>query len=230
MRAVLWDMDGTLVDSEKLWDVSMDELYARLGGELSQEVRNATVGGAADSVMNIVYTDLGLERDPAAMAESIGWLYARTGELFATGLPWQPGARELLDALRDAGIPMALVTNTWRGLTEQALKSIGKHYFSASVCGDEVERAKPAPDPYRRAAELLGVDPGQCLAIEDSVTGTLAAESAGCPVMVVPNDVDVPGSPHRRHVLSLVGLGVADLRAVHAALTAQLDDGVSPRT
>jgi HAD superfamily hydrolase (TIGR01509 family) len=229
LRAVLFDMDGTLVDSEKLWDVSMDELYARFGGELSPEVRAATVGGAAHSVMDIVYTDLGLERDPAAMAESIDWLYARTGELFQTGLPWQPGARELLDALRDEGIPMALVTNTWRGLTEQALKSIGKHYFSASVCGDEVERAKPAPDPYRRAAQLLGFDPAQCLAIEDSVTGTLAAESAGCPVLVVPNDVDVPSSPLRRHVPSLVGLTPGDLRAIHQELTARLDDGVAPR-
>ena len=90
---------------------------------------------------------------------------------------------------------MALVTNTRRDLTEQALKSIGTHYFSVSVCGDEVEHAKPAPDIYLRAAELLGFEPEQCLAIEDSVTGTAAAEAAGCPVLVVPNDVEVPGRP-----------------------------------
>ena len=129
------------------------------------------------------------------------------------------GARELLDALTEAGIPMALVTNTRRGLTERALNSIGHHYFSASVCGDEVEHAKPAPDPYLRAAALLGVEPTQCLAIEDSVTGTLAAESAGCPVLVVPNDVEVPTSARRSHVKSLKGLTVADLRGVHADLS-----------
>lgn len=217
MRAVLWDMDGTLVDSEKLWDVSMHELYTRLGGVLTPEVRESTVGGSAGSVMATVYTDLGLDLDPVAMAESADWLHDRTGELFEAGLPWRPGARELLDALLAAGVPMALVTNTRRVLTENALKSIGKHYFSVSVCGDEVEHAKPAPDLYERAAQLLGVTPAQCLAVEDSVTGTMAAEAAGCPVLVVPNDVEVPTSARRRHLGTLSGLTVNDLRDVHAA-------------
>jgi HAD superfamily hydrolase (TIGR01509 family) len=229
MRAVLWDMDGTLVDSEKLWDVSMNELYARLGGVLTPEVRASTVGGSAENVMAAVYSDLRLDPEPAAMAESADWLHARTGELFEAGLPWRPGARELLDALLAEGVPMALVTNTRRGLTDQALTSIGKHYFSASVCGDEVQHAKPAPEPYRRAAELLGFEPAQCLAIEDSVTGTIAAESAGCPVLVVPNDVEVPGSARRRHVKMLVGMSPSDLRGIHAELTARLADGVLPR-
>lgn len=217
MKAVLWDMDGTLVDSEKLWDVSMHELYARLGGVLTPEVRESTVGGSAGSVMATVYSDLGLEPDPAAMSESADWLHDRTGELFEAGLPWRPGARELLDALLAEAVPMALVTNTRRVLTENALKSIGKHYFSASVCGDEVEHAKPAPDLYVHAAELLGFTPAECLAVEDSVTGTMAAESAGCPVLVVPNDVVVPSSPRRRHLESLSGLTVADLRDVYGS-------------
>ena len=218
MQAVLVDMDGTLVDSEKLWDVSMHELYARLGGVLTPEVRESTVGGSAGSVMATVYSDLGLEPDPVAMAESADWLHDRTGELFETGLPWVPGARELLAALLAAEVPMALVTNTRRVLTDKALKSIGKHYFSVSVCGDEVEHAKPAPDIYARAAELLGFASEQCLAIEDSVTGTLAAESAGCPVLVVPNDVEVPVGPRRHHVASLRGLDVATLHEIHARL------------
>jgi HAD superfamily hydrolase (TIGR01509 family) len=229
MRAVLWDMDGTVVDSEKLWDVSLHELYARLGGVLTPEVRASTVGGSAENVMAAVYADLRLDPEPAAMAESADWLHARTGELFEAGLPWRPGARELLDSLLTEGVPMALVTNTRRGLTDQALKSIGKHYFSASVCGDEVKHTKPAPDPYQRAAELLGFEPAQCLAIEDSPTGTLSAESAGCPVLVVPNDVEVPDSAPRRHVNSLVDMAPSDLRAIHAQLTAHLDDGVLPR-
>jgi HAD superfamily hydrolase (TIGR01509 family) len=218
MRAVLWDMDGTLVDSEKLWDVSMHALYERMGGVLTPEVRDSTIGGSGASVIRIVYDDLGLEPDPTAMTESMDWLFDYTGELFSSGLPWRDGARELLEALKAAGVPMALVTNTYRDLAEKALNSIGRQYFTVTVCGDEVPHGKPAPDIYLRAAELLGLDPAECLAVEDSVTGTLSAETAGCPVLVVPNDVEVPVSPRRRHVSSLKQLGVAELRAVHSEL------------
>lgn len=219
MRAVLWDMDGTLVDSEKLWDVSLQALYGRLGGVMTPEVRDSTVGSSSEGLMRIVYTDLGLPQDPVAMEESADWLHDYTGDLFEQGLTWMPGAREMLDALTAAGVPMALVTNTRRGLTERALKSIGSHYFSVSVCGDEVENAKPAPDPYLRAAQLLGLEPAQCLAVEDSVTGSLAAEAAGCPVLVVPNDVEVPEGPRRHHVASLTEVDVDALRAIHDRLS-----------
>lgn len=219
LRAVLWDMDGTLVDSEKLWDVSMEALYARLGGALTEQVRAATVGGCAQNTMRIVYTDLGLDPDPAAMAASAQWLHDYTGELFDAGLPWCDGAQELLDNLAAQSIPMALVTNTPRSLAERALGSIGRHYFASVVCGDEVPHAKPAPDLYRRAAALLGHVPADCLAVEDSVTGAAAAESAGCPVVVVPGQVDVPASARRRHVDALVGLDVADLRGIHTELS-----------
>jgi HAD superfamily hydrolase (TIGR01509 family) len=218
MRAVLWDMDGTLVDSEKMWDLSLQELYRRRGAVLTPEVRAATVGGSAEDVMAIVYADLGLVPDPESVTREIDWLHVYTGELFEAGLPWLPGARELLDALTAERVPMALVTNTRRDLTEQALKSIGRHYFSATVCGDEVPRGKPAPDAYLRAAELVGFDAADCLAIEDSVAGTTAAESAGCAVVVVPNDIEVPASARRRHRGSLVDVSVGDLRAIHAEL------------
>lgn len=226
LRAVLWDMDGTLVDSEKLWDIGIQEFYSRHDGVLRPEVRQATVGGSAESVIRIVYADLGLEPDPVQMAQTVDWLHVYVGELFEAGLPWCDGAREMLDGLQAAGVPMALVTNTRRDLTEQALNSIGRHYFSFSVCGDEVPTGKPAPDVYLRAAEFLGFDPADCLAIEDSVTGSAAAEDAGCPVLVVPKEVEVPPSLRRRHVNSLSGLSVADLHTVHA----ELDDRAGERT
>ncbi|OMC29318.1 HAD family hydrolase [Mycobacterium sp. GA-1841] len=219
MQAVLWDMDGTLVDSEKLWDIAMHALYARMGAVLTPEVRETTVGGSSESVMRIVYDDLGLEPDPAAMAASADWLHDYTGELFDQGLPWRPGAQEMLEALSAAGIPMALVTNTRRDLAERALNSIGRQYFSVTVCGDEVPNGKPAPDPYLRAAELLGLLPADCLAVEDSVTGTTSAEAAGCSVLVVPNDIEVPNGPGRRRAESLGALDVCDLRSIHAELT-----------
>ncbi len=221
MKAVLWDMDGTLVDSEKLWDVSLAALYEKLGGELTPAVRASIVGSVAENTMRIIYTDLGLELDPAAMSTSSEWLNDYTETLFEGGLPWCDGAKELLDVLAADGVPMALVTNTHRALTDKALNSIGRHYFSATVCGDEVPNGKPAPDPYLRAAALLRFDPERCLAVEDSVTGTAAAESAGCPVLVVPNDVEVSNGAGRRHISSLAGLDVADLRAIHSQLVTQ---------
>ncbi|CAN5450358.1 HAD family hydrolase [soil metagenome] len=224
LSAVLWDMDGTLVDSEKLWDISMQALYVRLGGVMSPEVREATVGGSAGTVISMIYADLGLDPDPEQMAESADWLHDYTGDLFEQGLPWCDGAREMLDALTAAGVPMALVTNTRRELTERALNSIGRHYFSVSVCGDEVTHAKPAPDPYLRAARLLGFDPAECLAVEDSVTGADSAEGAGCAVLVVPNEVTVPTSARRRHQNSLSELDVDGLRGIHAELNSLADE------
>jgi HAD superfamily hydrolase (TIGR01509 family) len=224
MQAVLLDMDGTLVDSEKLWDISLAALYKALGGTLSQEVRVSMVGGSAEDTIRTVYTDLGLELDPVAMIESIRWLHDYTADLFDHGLPWCDGAQELLEALAAEGTLMALVTNTQRELTDRALNSIGRQYFSATVCGDEVPRGKPAPDAYQRAAALLGLQPDVCLAIEDSVTGTAAAEGAGCPVLVVPNDVAVPRGPRRRHISSLAEVAVMDLRRVYDELTSQFGE------
>ena len=117
--------------------------------------------------------------------------------------------------MRAAGIPTALVTNTERALTRLALGPLVDELFDGSVCGDEVEHSKPAPDPYEKAAALLGVAPGAAVAIEDSPTGVASASAAGCAVLVVPGaDVRVPPGPGRTFADSLVGITVADLTAL----------------
>jgi HAD superfamily hydrolase (TIGR01509 family) len=201
-------MDGTLLDSEKIWDVALDDLAAWLGGELSLTARHRMVGSSLGRSVAILHADLGIEADP----ESSGaYLTERTAELFRTDIVWKPGARELLDAVHAAEVPAALVTSTHRRLTEIALDTMGRHYFGAVVCGDEVRRPKPHPDPYLTAAQLLGVEPGRCVAIEDSPLGIAAAEAAGCVVLAIPSEVQIEPAPTRVIRASLVGLSVADL-------------------
>ena len=214
--AVLWDMDGTLVDSEKLWTISLHDTARWLGGTMSPTAREAVVGGDMARTLATLFDDLGLPRDPERMAAAERFIDGRTAELFAGGLPWRPGAEEALRLVDGLGWPSALVTNTGRALTESALDSIGRGYFTASVCADEVPSGKPDPDPYLRAAELLGVTPARCLAVEDSPNGALAAQRAGAAVLVVPCDVPVPDGPGRVLRTSLVGLTRDDLHISYA--------------
>jgi HAD superfamily hydrolase (TIGR01509 family) len=210
LEAVLFDMDGTLVDSEKVWDVGLRELARRYGGELSTPARTRMIGTSMAESMDILHTDIGQPtRDPR---ESVAWLERRVAELFAQGLVWRSGARELLAEVRAAGIPSALVTATRRHLVDVALTTIGADNFDITVAGDEVERTKPHPDPYLTAARKLGVDPHRSIAIEDSPTGVTSARAAGCVVVAVPCEVALT-DPHGVIVVdSLTELDVPTLR------------------
>jgi HAD superfamily hydrolase (TIGR01509 family) len=216
LAAVLWDMDGTLVDSEQIWTVALTDLARHLGGRLSLPARMAMVGTNMTVGIRLLFDDLGLPADAAAQAEARAWLAARTAHLFSGPLPWRPGAVDALAVLRAAGLPCALVTNTERAITELALGSLGRHNFEAVVCGDEVALPKPAPDVYLRATSLLGLPAARCVAIEDSPTGVASAEAAGCPVLVVPCVASVPDGPRRVFRDSLVGLTVPELESLVA--------------
>jgi HAD superfamily hydrolase (TIGR01509 family) len=198
---VLFDMDGTLVDSEKVWNVALNELAAHAGGELSLAARLAMIGSSMASSMQILRDDLGQpDRDEAA---DVAWLERRVAELFAAGLVWRPGAWELLTAVRAAGLPTALVTSTSRRLVEVALDTLGRENFDVVVCGDEVPAPKPDPAPYRTAARLLGVPIADCVAIEDSPTGMASAVASGAAVLAVPAELELPATDgvHLRHTL-----------------------------
>ena len=217
LQAVLWDMDGTLVDSEGLWSITLGDLARHLGGELSAEVRESLTGSSLIRSVTAVRREVGLDPDdPAGVEADARWLLDRTLALFSEGLPWRPGAREALVRVREAGVATALVTSTYREVTEVSLDTIGREFFDVVVCGDEVSATKPDPAPYRRAAELLGVSPADCVAVEDSPAGTASAVAAGASVLVVPADVPVPPGERRYHRASLEGLSIAELRSVHA--------------
>lgn len=213
-------MDGTLLDSEKMWDVAVRELSLHLGGPMTEETRLKTIGASSANALGVIFDALGLDRDPAALAEAKEWMFTRVEELFGDGIPWRPGAHGALRTVRAHGLRSALVTNTERRLTERALETLGRHHFDHSVCGDEVPAGKPHPDPYLRGAELLGLDPSQCLAIEDSPTGAASAQAAGCVVLIVPCEIAVADGPGRVFRDSLEGLTGSDLAEVWAQRSA----------
>jgi HAD superfamily hydrolase (TIGR01509 family) len=209
--AVLFDMDGTLIDSEKVWAVALGELAAHYGGELTDAVRRQLVGASSAYTMATMLEHLRQPwRDPAAGS---AWLDRRVAELFVDELQWRPGALELLTAVRRAGIPVALVTNTNRPLVEVVLRTIGP--FDAVVAGDDVARPKPDPQPYQRAAELLRVDPHDCVAVEDSPAGIASARAAGCAVVAVPSELPLSDVDGYR-AASLLDVGLDTLAQVLA--------------
>jgi HAD superfamily hydrolase (TIGR01509 family) len=210
--AVLFDMDGTLVDSEKVWEIALQELAAQAGGTLSAAARHAMIGSSMASSMRILREDLDQPGRPEQ--PDVEWLTARVIELFGEGLVWRPGALELLRAVRLAGLPTALVTSTGRTLVEVALETLGRENFDVVVCGDEVAMPKPDPDPYRTAARLLGVAIEDCVAIEDSPTGVASALASGAVVLAVPAELELPATDgvHLRH--SLVGVDPAYLASL----------------
>ncbi|WP_026917924.1 HAD family hydrolase [Gordonia shandongensis] len=214
--AVFWDMDGTLLDTEPLWTLAMEEFAERVGAVMTPELREATMGNSSVDALTRVY-DAGrvpesgrdFQGDEARMVQ-------RVLDLFADGLRWRPGALDALALVAEAQIPMLLVTNTIREVAEEMLDTLGRDRFVATVCGDEVAAGKPEPHIYRRAAEIVGHAPRRCLAVEDSPVGAAATHAAGVPAIVVPSAVPVPVRPTYTYRDTLVGLTLEDLAAAVA--------------
>lgn len=215
--AVFWDMDGTLVDTEPYWIEAEHALVDEHGGTWSEEFAHEMVG-------NDLYVSAQFIRDhsPVTWAPEriIEELLVRVATRVREHAPWRPGARELLTALVAAGVPNALVTMSWRSLADAVVGQLPPGTFAAVVTGDEVTHGKPHPEPYRVAAELLGVDPARAVAIEDSPTGVRSAVAAGVPTLAVPCVVDVPPTPGAVPVDTLVGMTPALLHQL-AQPTAQ---------
>jgi len=226
LQAVLFDMDGTLVETEELWGEAMAALALQLGGGFSSEARERTVGTSMPVAMSVLYADLGVQRSTDQLADDARWVENETAALMTSrGIPWRPGARERLTAVRDAGLGTALVTTTPRRIATIVLDRItaelGASPFDVTVCGDEVPARKPDPAPYRQAMAALGVSPESALVIEDSLVGVTAGLASGAAVLGVPSLQ--PLEPRTGLTLrdSLLGVHLHDLKGVLTAYTAR---------
>jgi HAD superfamily hydrolase (TIGR01509 family) len=222
LRAVLFDMDGTLVETEQYWGEAMFALAARLGGRMSDAARERTVGTSMAVSMRILHDDLGVRRSGGQLEADARWVEDETARLMADGVSWRPGAQELIAAVRDAGLATALVTTTPRRLADLVLAQIGETApgvpaFDVTVCGDEVPARKPDPAPYRQAMAALGVHPRECVVIEDSQAGVAAGLAAGAAVLGVPAMQQLPPAPGLTLLDSLAGVDVTELHAVLGA-------------
>jgi HAD superfamily hydrolase (TIGR01509 family) len=209
--AVLWDMDGTLVDSEPYWMQAETELITSFGGTWTHEEAVAVVG-AGLWVSAQVFQSRGVDLHAD---EIVRRLTDRVQEQITVfGIPWRPGARTLLAELRDAHVPTALVTMSVRRMAEQVIAEIPFPAFDILITGDEVDHPKPHPDAYLTAARGLGVDPAACVAIEDSAAGLASAVAAGTVAIGVPHIVALPESPEYTLWPTLEGRTLDDLDAL----------------
>ena len=203
--AVLFDMDGLLVDTEPLWLEAETAVMARLGADWTTEDQVQLLGGSLDRTVRYL---MGMAQRPASPGQVAEWLMSGIVELVRDhGVPVQPGARELLAEVAAAGLPHALVTSSERRFMDVVLARTGLR-FDALVCADDVSVTKPDPEPYLLAAKLLEADPARSFALEDSPNGVASAEAAGCRVIAVPSLVPIEPAPGRTVVRSL-----GDLRA-----------------
>ncbi len=205
-------MDGTLVDTEPYWVSTETEVVRAHGnGAWSAEDGLLLVGNdllvSASIVQERGEVRLPVERIVELLVDGV---VARIRE----AVPWRPGARELLAALRGQQVPCALVTMSYERLVGPVLDAMPARSFDVVVTGDNVTHGKPHPEPFLHAARLLGVDPAACVAIEDSRPGAASAEAAGCRVLVVPNHVAVDPGPGRAFAPTLVGLTPQDIAAL----------------
>ncbi|MDR6505528.1 HAD family phosphatase [Arthrobacter oryzae] len=213
LKAALWDMDGTIVDTEPYWIEAEHALVAAHGGQWSHEQAMQLVG------QSLVFS-AGILQQAGVKLESreiIDTLTAQVVSRVRASVPWRPGARELLDQLHEAGVRCALVTMSEGPLAREIVASLPKPYFEFVVTGDTVTQGKPHPEAYLKAITLLRQeDPDlsihECVALEDSAPGVAAALASGVVTVAIPHIVPLPADPARATWLSLEGRTVADLQ------------------
>jgi len=205
--AVLWDMDGTLVDTEPYWMAAETELMAAHGLEWTHEQAMLMVGNELTTSADIMRS-FGL---PLATDEVVQTLLRGVIERVRESIPFRPGAQELIGSLADAHVPMALVTMSYRPLAQAVVDGLPEGTFRTLITGDEVTKGKPDPAPYLTGASALDVAPSACIALEDSVPGMASAIAAGTLTVGIPNHVPLEEQPGAVLVQTLDGLNAQSL-------------------
>jgi HAD superfamily hydrolase (TIGR01509 family) len=211
--AVLFDMDGTLIDSEPIWFDTEIAILADYGYVLGREHWAKVLGQANEVAVRYLLEVSGVPLTPRQLNERIEETMT---ERLGAGIELMAGAKELFTELEAAGIPCALVSASSRRVVEACLGSIGAHHFQLTVSGDDVVHNKPHPEPYLTAARLLGVDPARCAVIEDSPNGSRSGAAAGCRVLAVPHAAPIDPHPLISVADSLTEVDLATLRALFA--------------
>lgn len=213
MGAVLFDMDGTLIDSEPLWQRTEAKIVASFGKVWTKEDGDTLTG---HSLFDSASLMIELKNLPLAPEKGVEMMVANMHELYAGGgVPWIPGARELLSELASAGIPTALVSASYEILVHDVCANAPKGSLEVMVTGSEPNmRQKPSGDPYRLAARRLNVPIENCLVVEDSAPGLAAGQDAGARLALV-RSTEVPGIPAARFD-SVGHLHLSDIRELLA--------------
>lgn len=207
---MLWDLDGTIVDSEPYWLVSEQRLVEEFGGEWSEADGFALIGNGLPNAAEF------LQNKGVALPIDviIQRMVDEVDEMSARQIPWRPGARELLRSIHDAGIPQVMVTMSYRSTAHFVADELG--VFAGVISGQDVTHSKPHPEPYQLGAGLVGVSPKDCVAMEDSGPGSSSAVAAGAVTIVAPMHVPVPDSDNYIKWATLVGRDVSHIREVFA--------------
>ena len=209
-QAVLWDLDGTIVDSEPYWLLSEQRLVEEFGGTWSEADGFALIGAGLTNAAEHLQkcgVDMPVDAIVKRMVDEVD-------EMNAKQVPWRPGALELIRSIHDAGIPQVIVTMSYRTTAQFVADEVG--LFAGVICGEDVTHSKPHPEPYQMGAALVGASPRDCVAMEDSIPGNESAVAAGAVTIALPLHVPIPESENYTIWQTMVGRDVSHIREVFA--------------